>query len=177
MDEIDSGTYTDNDSGYQTTDIVTTNTNEICDEIDNDQDGQTDSRSCQTVCGFGGQVCDENGVWGACNAPTPRPDGRCDTGIDTDHDGFADEEDNCPMVPNPEQVNMGGADADSDGIGDACDNCPLTPNWVPKGGGGGKSDNPQADIDHDGIGNICDNCPTAFNPDQDPFACAGMSKQ
>ena len=36
--------------------------------------------------------------------------------IDSDGDGIQDSEDNCPMVPNPDQ-----ADSDGDGVGDACD--------------------------------------------------------
>jgi hypothetical protein len=35
---------------------------------------------------------------------------------DTDEDGFADDRDNCPNEPNPEQF-----DSDGDGIGDVCD--------------------------------------------------------
>lgn len=50
---------------------------EICDGLDNDCDGQTDTRRCETACGFGGQVCDENRVWGACNAPVPTEDDLC----------------------------------------------------------------------------------------------------
>ena len=37
----------------------------------------------------------------------------CDT--DADNDGIADNRDNCPYTPNPDQ-----ADGNSDGIGDAC---------------------------------------------------------
>ncbi len=59
--------------------------------------------------------------------------------IDTDEDGIADPDDNCPLTPNPDQD-----DADSDGIGDACDNCVETPNPD------------QFDYDGDGYGDACD---------------------
>lgn len=44
-------------------------------------------------------------------------------GPDEDQDQWADDVDNCPSLPNPEQ-----RDRDRDGIGDACDVCPSTPN-------------------------------------------------
>ncbi len=60
---------------------------------------------------------------------------------DTDQDGWPDDVDNCPLVPNPDQ-----ADVDADGVGDACDNCP-------------QAFNPdQADSDGDGTGDACDPC-------------------
>lgn len=37
-------------------------------------------------------------------------------GSDVDFDGVPDELDNCPLVPNPDQV-----DTDEDGLGDVCD--------------------------------------------------------
>lgn len=116
--------------------------------------------------------------------------------VDTDQDGLADDQDNCPTIANPDQGDhdrdgIGNAcdddyfpptptqpaptkasrappDKDADGIADAQDNCPDTPNAN------------QLDLDRDGIGNACDsdadgdqindlaadNCPTVFNPDQ-----------
>ncbi len=94
---------------------------------------------------------------------------------DTDKDGITDEEDNCPNLYNPEQL-----DSDQDGIGNLCeldsdldqhidddDNCPTIPNPD------------QTDDDHDGIGNFCDldrdgdgiendidNCILIANPEQ-----------
>ncbi len=72
--------------------------------------------------------------------------------LDTDGDGVANKDDNCPNVPNPNQ-----ADTDQDGDGDACDvdddndtvldvddNCPLDANQD------------QADTDGDGAGDTCD---------------------
>ena len=40
---------------------------------------------------------------------------------DSDGDGIADATDDCPSIPNPEQI-----DSDHDGTGDVCDPCPLT---------------------------------------------------
>jgi hypothetical protein len=71
------------------------------------------------------------------------------TVADLDSDGVADELDNCPSVPNPEQT-----DTDGDGLGDACDNCDSVIN------------EDQADGDGDSLGDVCDNCPGVANPDQ-----------
>ena len=59
--------------------------------------------------------------------------------IDADADNLCGLEDNCPDVPNPDQL-----DEDQDGIGDACDNCPKVLNRA------------QEDTDGDGIGDACD---------------------
>jgi len=68
---------------------------------------------------------------------------------DDDNDGVANNYDNCPNTPNPNQK-----DIDKDKIGYDCDDC--------------------VDIDLDGYGNsgfsntcIEDNCPYTFNPDQE----------
>ena len=63
--------------------------------------------------------------------------------IDSDGDGFADSDDNCPLISNADQF-----DTDVDSAGDACD---LTPN---------------GDDDSDTIDNLADNCPTVANNDQ-----------
>ena len=54
----------------------------------------------------------------------------CDT--DKDGDGVMDDVDNCPLVPNPNQLRT-----DGNGRGDACEN----------------------DFDGDGISDLADNCP------------------
>ena len=85
------------------------------------------------------------------------------TAADTDGDGIADEEDNCPDIFNPIRPVDNGkqADSDGDGIGDACDKCPLAKNV----------DNCDAvdpdDKDGDGVPNALDNCPFDSNPGQE----------
>lgn len=55
-------------------------------------------------------------------------------------DGIQDSADNCPKIPNSDQL-----DTDGDGRGDVCD----------------------PDRDGDGIPNEQDNCPLAYNPSQE----------
>ena len=89
---------------------------------------------------------------------------------DQDSDGIPYNNDNCPDVYNPYQIN-----SDSDSYGDSCDNCPFIAN------------EDQNDSDYDGHGDSCDvcpgyddyldsdgddwpdgcdNCPNVYNPDQ-----------
>ncbi|MGA7370094.1 MAG: YncE family protein [Nitrososphaeraceae archaeon] len=69
--------------------------------------------------------------------PSPSPP----TPKDSDDDGFPDESDNCPTVPNIDQT-----DTDDDGIGDACDEETCGDN-----------------IDNDGDGVVDENCPSDYS--------------
>jgi len=89
-------------------------------------------------------------------------------GEDTDGDGHGSQCDNCPDVPNADQV-----DSDGDGVGDVCDLCPGYDDNVDSDGDGvpdgcdicpGFDDN--ADADADLAPDDCDNCPEDANPDQ-----------
>ncbi|UJR78744.1 amidohydrolase family protein [Sandaracinus amylolyticus] len=105
------------------------------------------------------------------------------TADDSDGDGIANAEDNCPSMFNPiRPLDMGAqADADDDGEGDICDPCPLEadattceafdPNDqdrddVPDTTDNcpGRSNPDQMDMDDDGKGDACDVCPTRANP-------------
>jgi streptogramin lyase len=85
--------------------------------------------------------------------------------LDADSDNVPDGVDNCPMIANTDQADVG----DGDGVGDLCDNCTefsnvRVPGWTfALGGSAYLAANPwatltggQRDDDHDGFGNICD---------------------
>ncbi|MGV3621539.1 MAG: thrombospondin type 3 repeat-containing protein [Archangium sp.] len=78
---------------------------------------------------------------------------------DRDGDGVVDQNDNCPVTPNADQLDSNGngigdacedagaPDADCDGRPDTADNCVNVANTN------------QADDDRDGLGNVCDSDP------------------
>jgi Thrombospondin type 3 repeat/Bacterial TSP3 repeat len=76
-------------------------------------------------------------------------DGIGDACQDSDHDGVLDSVDNCPSIPNANQL-----DTDGDGVGDVCDNCPTVPNGPAQANIPGVGN--QTDTDGDFIGNACD---------------------
>ncbi|MCG3173624.1 MAG: hypothetical protein GMKNLPBB_01823 [Myxococcota bacterium] len=83
----------DNQAQLQTAlnNIVVQATNEICDNKDNNCNGQVDeglSQPCGNACGQGTQVC-QNGQWGACNVQNPVAE-VCD-GKDNNCNGQIDE--------------------------------------------------------------------------------------
>ena len=186
---------------------------EVCDGLDNDCDGVFDEETVGQPCEISNEhgVCQGTTTCEAatpgCEGQIPAPelcdgvDNDCDGEVDEDGedldgdglsdcvdddddgDAFADDEDNCPGVPNPAQ-----SDTDVDGLGDACDddddgdtiaddedNCPVNPNYE------------QADEDGDGLGDVCDddqdgdgvpdgedNCPAEPNPEQEDLDGDGL---
>jgi hypothetical protein len=103
---------------------------EMCDDLDNDCNGETDEnlyQYCETICGSGESQCDF-GKWSICDIEDFNPE-LCD-GWDNDCDGQIDE--GCPPVCLPMVEICDGVDNDCDGLIDegvknACGKCGVVP--------------------------------------------------
>lgn len=86
-----------------------------------------------------GQSC----INGFCTTGGTLPPDMMVVGMDKDHDGIPDTQDNCPDVANNSATDMQ-SNEDGDMFGDACDLCPQI------------ADSTNADADGDKIGDACD---------------------
>ncbi|KAA0719733.1 Thrombospondin-4-B [Triplophysa tibetana] len=105
--------------------------------------------NCVTVPNSGQEDADSNGKGDACDP-------------DADGDGILNEQDNCWLTPNIDQLN-----SDKDSHGNACDNCVRVDNPDQRDtDSDGLGDACDDDMDGDGIRNILDNCQRVKNRDQ-----------
>jgi len=118
---------------------------EVCNDLDDDCDGDVDENMGETTCGLG--VCEhsveacEGGVSTACDPLEGSSEEACD-GLDNDCDGAADN--GFSDLDEDGEADCMDLDDDGDGVDDLDDNCPEVPN------------EDQADFDDDGAGDACD---------------------
>lgn len=88
-----------------------------------------------------------DGKSGICGEPAP---------VDSDGDGVADGDDQCPDTPQGVKVDDKGCplDSDGDGVADYMDKCPDTPKGAPVDANGCPLDS-----DGDGVADYMDKCP------------------
>uniref|UniRef100_A0A8C1QNF0 Thrombospondin 4b n=1 Tax=Cyprinus carpio TaxID=7962 RepID=A0A8C1QNF0_CYPCA len=105
--------------------------------------------NCVTVPNSGQEDADGDGKGDACDP-------------DADGDGIPNEQDNCWLTPNINQLN-----SDKDSHGNACDNCIRVDNPDQRDtDSDGLGDACDDDMDGDGLKNFLDNCPRVKNRDQ-----------
>jgi MYXO-CTERM domain-containing protein len=123
VEDCNNGLDDDHDGLTDCQDVECPANEEVCDQVDNDCDGQTDedipgcctdgqSSPCSTdegECTAGVQICDANGTWGACDGTLPGAE-ICDDELDNDCDGETDDDDVCNV---PDGGVDGGSDAGS----------------------------------------------------------------
>ncbi len=152
-----------------------------CADLDDDNDGDPDVTDCKPLDPEVGnglpEVCDgkDNNCTGIVDEgfPDSDKDGIADcVDIDSDGDGIPNFQDNCPLVPNVDQVNT-----DGDPMGDACDPDDDNDGILDDGDGSGVEGDKrctggltkgcddncrtiinqlQEDLDQDLLGNACD---------------------
>ena len=91
---------------------------------------------------------------------------------DADGDGIDNVDDNCAIMPNPDQGDLDGdmegdicdGDVDGDGFQNRGDNCPVVPNVD------------QKDSDQDGQGDACDGAASGGQPSDPQPPCQEMKK-
>ncbi len=139
-------------------------------QVDEDKDGVGDDcdkcptasdprHTVPTDCNADGATTDPDEVLGKqCDTDGDGLGNACDPDIDAD--GHANEDDNCPFIPNSDQD-----DSDGDGRGDLCDNCESIPNPD------------QHDFDEDRVGDACDNCIDMANADQQDQDADGIGDE
>jgi hypothetical protein len=120
---------------------------EVCDEADNNCNGEIDEGGVCCLDADGDNVCD-----GADNCPAVA---NSDQG-DADMDGKGDYCDNCPVTENPDQI-----DSDGDGLGDPCDVCPYDAG---------------NDADSDGVCGDVDMCAGTALPEGVPTVKLGVNR-